>query len=76
MYQGLLLSFFGCFLGILLGVIIVLLQQKFELWMLSPSLPYPVSFSFENIAVVFATIMLLSYIASKIASSRVSEKLF
>lgn len=74
--QGVLLSFFGCVLGILLGIILVLLQQQFGFWMLSPTLPYPVRFSFENIAIVFITIMLLSFIASKIASVRVSEKLF
>lgn len=76
LYQGILLSFFGCVLGILLGVVIVLIQQKFELWMLSPTLPYLVNFTFENILIVFFTIMFLSYIASKIASSRVSERLF
>lgn len=76
LYQGVLLSFFGCVLGILLGIILVLLQQQFAFWMLSPTLPYPVNFNFENILIVFVTIMLLSYIASKIASSRVSEKLF
>lgn len=76
LYQGVLLSFFGCILGILLGIILVLLQQQFAFWMLSPTLPYPVNFNFENILIVFVTIMLLSYIASKIASVRVSEKLF
>lgn len=76
LYQGVLLSFFGCVLGIVLGIVLVLLQQQFGFWMLSPTLPYPVRFSFENVAIVFATIMLLSFIASKIASVRVSEKLF
>lgn len=76
LYQGILLSFLGCVIGLLLGITIVLLQQKFSLWMLSPTLAYPVSFSFLNLFIVFATIMTLSFLASKIASDRVSEKLF
>lgn len=76
LYQGMLLSFFGCMAGLLLGIAIVLLQQKFSLWMLSPTLAYPVSFSFLNLFIVFATIITLSLLASKIASDRVSEKLF
>lgn len=75
LYQGLLLSFLGCLFGLLLGIIIVLLQQKFGFWMLSPTLPYPVKFTLINVCVTFLTIMFLSFIASKIASSRVSEKL-
>lgn len=76
LYQGILLSFLGCMIGLLLGIAIVLLQQKFSLWMLSPTLAYPVRFSFLNLFIVFATIMTLSFLASKIASDRVSEKLF
>lgn len=76
LYQGVLLSFLGCMIGLLLGIAIVLLQQKFSLWMLSPTLAYPVRFSFLNLFIVFATIMILSFLASKIASDRVSEKLF
>lgn len=75
LYQGLLLSFFGCLFGLLLGIIIILLQQQFSFWMLSPTLPYPVKFTFINVCIAFFTIMVLSFIASKIASSRVSEKL-
>lgn len=76
LYQGVLLSFFGCFLGLLLGVLIVLLQQKIGFWMLTPTLPYPVKFTLINILISFATIMTLGFIASKIASDRVSEKNF
>jgi lipoprotein-releasing system permease protein len=74
--QGLLLSFLGCVLGLILGIGVVLIQQYFQIWMLSDTLPYPVKFSFVNLLVVFVTIMVLSYIASKIASNRISEKLF
>lgn len=74
-YQGVLLSFFGCVIGLVLGFMVVILQQQFEIWMLSATLPYPVKFTFQNVLIVFFTIMILIFIASKIASSRVSEKL-
>jgi len=76
LYQGILLSFFGCLLGLILGFIIVLLQQHFGIWMLSSTLAYPVKLTFENVFIVFFTIMILVCIASKIASNSVSKKLF
>jgi len=74
-YQGVLLSFIGCIVGLFIGFIIVLLQQQFGIWMLSPTLAYPVKFTIENVFIVFFTIMILVFIASKIASNSVSEKL-
>ena len=73
--QGSLLSFFGGLIGLVLGIVIVLVQQQYELIMITPSLPYPVVFSLENVGIVMATIMVLGFIASLIASSRVSKKL-
>ena len=74
-FQGFLLSFFGLIIGLILGVIIVLLQKKFGLIMITPSLPYPVEFQYVNVIIVFFTIILLGFIASLIASSRISKNL-
>jgi lipoprotein-releasing system permease protein len=73
--QGTLLSVFGGIIGLGLGIAIVLLQQHFELIMITPTLAYPVVFSIENVLIVLATIVTLGFIASFIASSRVSKKL-
>jgi lipoprotein-releasing system permease protein len=73
--QGTLLSIFGGIIGLTLGIAIVLLQQHFELVMITPTLAYPVVFSVENVLIVLATIVTLGFIASLIASSRVSKKL-
>ncbi len=73
--QGTLLSFFGGLIGLALGIVIVLLQQHFEWIMITPTLAYPVVFSLENVAIVMGTIIVLGFIASLIASSRVSERL-
>lgn len=73
--QGTLLSVFGGIIGLALGIAMVLLQQHFELVMITPTLAYPVVFNTQNVLVVLATIVTLGFIASLIASSRVSKKL-
>lgn len=73
--QGVLMTVIGGIIGIAIGVIIVLLQLQFDLVMITATLPYPVKIEFFNIGLVFITIVLLGVIASKIASSRVSENL-
>jgi len=73
--QGTLLSVFGGLIGLALGIILVILQQKFELIMITPTLAYPVVFTIENVLIVMTTIISLGFVASLIASSRVSKKL-
>lgn len=73
--QGTLLSVFGGLIGLILGIIVVVIQQQFQLIMITPSLAYPVEFSLQNVAIVFGTIVALGFIASLIASSRVTKKL-
>lgn len=73
--QGSLVTAVGGIIGIILGIILVILQQKFEFLMITDSLSYPIKFTFENVFIVLATIMVLGFLASYIASSRVSTKL-
>jgi lipoprotein-releasing system permease protein len=73
--QGTLLSIFGGLIGLALGIILVILQQQYELIMITPTLAYPVVFTLENVMIVMATIVSLGFVASLIASSRVSKKL-
>lgn len=73
--QGSLISIFGGIIGLILGIAIVLMQQHFELFMITPTLAYPVVFSAENVLIVMTTIVILGFAASLIASSRVSKKL-
>jgi lipoprotein-releasing system permease protein len=75
LFQGTLLSVLGGGLGLILGIILVIIQQQFEVIMITPSLSYPVAFLFKNVLLVLATIISLGFIASLIASSRVSKKL-
>jgi lipoprotein-releasing system permease protein len=73
--QGTLLSILGGLFGLSIGVVLVLIQQQFEVIMITPSLAYPVDFLFKNVVIVLGTIISLGFIASLIASSRVSKKL-
>ena len=75
LFQGNIISIFGGIFGLILGIIIVLIQQQFELVMITPSLAYPVVFEIENFVIVLLTIVILGFIASKIASSTVTKKL-
>ncbi|PKA82965.1 lipoprotein-releasing system permease protein [Ulvibacter sp. MAR_2010_11] len=74
-FQGTLLTTLGGIVGILLGVLAVAAQLKFEFINITASLPYPVKLKPINILIVFATISILGLLASKIASGRVREKL-
>ncbi|SRX52570.1 FtsX-like permease family protein [Aequorivita sp. CIP111184] len=73
--QGTLMTVLGGLLGIFLGILAVLAQLKFEFVAITSTLPYPVKLKLINVVVVFVTISVLGLIASKIASSRVREKL-
>ena len=73
--QGFLICLIGGIIGLVFGIIIVLLQKKYELVMITEKLAYPIVFSFKNIAIVLVTIGVLGFIASRIASSRVNRNL-
>ena len=72
--QGFLLTLFGMLIGLSIGVILVFLQIQFGLFMITENLAYPVEFRFTNLFIVILTITTLGFIASKIASSRISKE--
>ena len=73
--QGSLMTIAGGVLGLSIGFIMVLLQQQFDLVMITPSLPYPVTLKMINFVIVLMTIGLLGIIASRIASNRIKKSL-
>ena len=73
--QGSLMTISGGFIGLLLGFILVLLQQKFEMVMITSRLPYPVTLTVLNVLAVVATIVILGLLASKLASTRITKEL-
>lgn len=73
--KGLLMTLIGLAIGLLIGIIAILLQQKFGFVLITPTLPYPVRFEFINVVIVFVTISVLGAVASKISATRVTRKL-
>ncbi|CAM1346039.1 ABC transporter permease [Tenacibaculum crassostreae] len=73
-FQGFLLTLIGMAIGLVLGIVLVLVQQRFELLMITQNLAYPVEFRVTNLLLVIATISVLGYLAAKLASSRISVK--
>ena len=74
-WQGSLMTIVSGIIGVTIGLLIVFLQQSFDLVMLTPELPYPVRLNFINILIVLATIFALGIIASRIASQRITKQL-
>ncbi len=70
-WQGTMASVVGAVIGIVLGTVVVVLQQHFGFVRISPPSSYPVAIEPLNVVVVFITIVVLGLIASWIASSRV-----
>ncbi|MCB0373748.1 MAG: ABC transporter permease [Muricauda sp.] len=73
--QGLLVTSFGGLIGVLIGSLLILSQLMFGWLKITPTLSYPVEYNFINVLIVMATIVVLGYISSKIASSRISKRL-
>jgi len=72
-YQGILMTVIGGGIGLGIGVVVIWMQQKYDLVMITPSLPYPVDLQLANIGVVFGTIFILGILASRIASQRIAK---
>ncbi|WP_445955471.1 ABC transporter permease [Yeosuana sp.] len=73
--QGSLMTVVGGIIGLLIGLLVIVLQAKFALVMITSSLAYPVTLKFENFLIVFVTISVLGVMASKIASVRITKTL-
>ena len=73
--QGSLMTVLAGMVGLILGFLIVYLQQQFALVMITPSLPYPVEIQLINFLIVMATIFTFGILASMLASRRISKNL-
>ena len=73
-YQGLVTTLMGGLIGLILGVLLVWSQKAFSIFMLTPSLAYPVKFELATFFIVSITILLLGIIASKVSSKVVTKK--
>jgi len=74
-YKGILMTLIGLIIGLTIGIVVVFLQEIYGFVPITPTLPYPVRLEFINVLIVFVTILVLGGLASKIAATKVSEKL-
>lgn len=72
-YQGFLLVLIGMTIGLVLGVTLIYVQLKTGYFKISYNLPYPVELRWVNLGIVIITIVALGFLASKVASSRISR---
>jgi len=70
--QGFLLTLISMATGLFLSLIIVIIQQKFQIFMITSSIPYPVELTGSNFLIVITTITVLGFLAAKVASSRIT----
>ncbi len=73
--QGSAITLIGCVIGLFIGFVVVLIQKKFGLVPITPTLAYPVSFKLKNFIIVFLTISVLGIISSKISATKIKKKL-
>ena len=73
--QGILVTSFGGLIGVVIGSLLIGSQLAFGWLKITPSLAYPVEFNVINLLIVIGTIVVLGIISSKIASSRITQKL-
>ena len=73
--QGIIITSFGLFFGLILGSLLIFIQQRFSILMITPSIAYPVQFQLQNILIVIITIIPLGLISSWIASGRANKEI-
>jgi lipoprotein-releasing system permease protein len=73
--QGIIITTVGLLFGLLLGTILIVIQQQFSILMITSNIAYPVQFKILNILLVIGTIIPLGLISSWIASGRVNKEI-
>lgn len=73
--QGVYMVLIGSITGLILGILIIKLQQVTGIIKITPTISYPTHLTLRNVMIVFTTIVLLGIGAAKLASSRITKKL-
>ncbi|RZS99426.1 ABC transporter permease [Aquimarina brevivitae] len=73
--QGSLMTLLGTIFGLALGLTLILLQQHYNLLMITSTLAYPTRITAWSFIIVFLTITTIGFVASLLASSRIGESL-
>lgn len=73
--QGAIVTVSGGLIGVAIGSLLIGSQLAFGWLKITPSLAYPVEFSWLNLGVVVLTITVLGLVASRIGSNRINKRL-
>lgn len=71
--QGFLLTLFGMGIGLTIGIVLVFIQLKSPFFYIIPTVPYPVELQLKNILIVLITMVVLGFLVSKIAGSKITN---
>ena len=74
-FQGILMTVLGGLLGVLIGFVLIKLQQLTSIIMITSLMAYPTKLSIYNAFVVLATLYVLGIIASSIAAFSIKKEL-
>ena len=71
--EGLLIGLAGLIFGVLIGCVVVYVQHRFGLVLIQDEQPYPVHFKFADLALIGATVCVISALASWIPVRRMQQ---
>jgi len=80
LFEGMMITMTGCILGLIVGFLFCLLQQKFGFFKMSQenlAIPnaYPVAFKWMDFLLVFLTVSVFSFVASALSSNLSVKKI-
>jgi len=65
-YEGWMISIVGALMGIVIGVVVCLMQQQYEILTIgSAEMPYPISIESTDIYIILGSVLLIGYIAAR-----------
>lgn len=72
--EGFMVTFIGGFTGLILGLIIVLLQQQMGWVRVNEAIPYPVDIKLINFLIVVSTVIIIGYFAAKLGTLKLTQE--
>ena len=72
--EGFIVSLLGGVVGIILGFVLILVQQNFGIIRVNDALPYPVEITWFNFLIVFATVIIIGVLASLVATIKLTKE--
>ncbi|WP_185860706.1 ABC transporter permease [Blattabacterium cuenoti] len=72
-YMGLMITIFGCFIGLLISYIIFFVQEKYQIFKIEKKIPFPVKVKIEDFFIVICIILIIGSIISFFSLKRINN---